>query len=372
MPTSLSIFQLACAFMFLIFLLGGVMASWYFIRLVGKREANLLLAIFLGALALSLLHNLLVNIGIFNKQPYYYFIPIWYTLSFGPLLLFFVKSRLFRPFHLQKKDFKHFIIPILQATFYLSVGFRDATFKAQLWESDYIPLYKPIEGFFYIIGFSAYLYFSYRFIRYKLALLQRKKAYAWEVDKVNRLKRMVKGLILLFSISAAYIIGDFCTYQFLGLNLYNIRGFTYIGDISFTLMVLWVSYYAVRNAFFPSRHRLKTSKEPQLLLDKIDQLFAEEKIFLDDELDKRKLGYYLKIRTHYLTKILPSSFRNLVNKYRVEEAKKRILDTRYQKYSLESIGLDVGFGDKWAFQRAFEQVEKMSPLDFKNSGQQAV
>ena len=89
---------------------------------------------------------------------------------------------------------------------------------------------------------------------------------------------MVKGLILLFTISAVYIIGDFCTYRFLGLNLYNIRGFTYIGDLSFTLMVLWVSYYAFRNAFFPSRYRLKTSKKPALLVAKINTLFETEKI----------------------------------------------------------------------------------------------
>ena len=176
MQTSFTIFQLVSAFMFLIFLLGGMVASFYFVRLIGKREANLLLSVFLGVLSLSLLHNLLVNIGIFHNQPYYYFIPIWYTLSFGPLLFFFVKSRLFRPFHLQKKDFKHFIIPLLQATFYLAVGFRDATFKGQLWEQTYVPLGKPIEGLFYIVGFAFYLYFSYRFIRYKLALLKRKKA----------------------------------------------------------------------------------------------------------------------------------------------------------------------------------------------------
>ena len=88
---------------------------------------------------------------------------------------------------------------------------------------------------------------------------------------------------------------------------------------------------------------------------------------MDDELDRRKLGYYLKIRTKYLAKLLPNSFRNLVNKHRIKEAKKRMLDTRYQKYSLESIGLDVGFGNRWAFKRAFEQVEKMSPIEFKNS-----
>lgn len=359
--SSLTIFQTVCAFMFVVFVVGSIMASWYFVRLVGKREVNLLLSMFLGALALSLLHNLLISIGIFNQQPSYYFIPIWYTLSFGPLLFFFVKSRLFRPFHLQKKDFKHFILPLLQTTFYVAVGFRDAAFKDQLWHYEYLPLYKPIEGLLYIVGFSFYLYFSYRFIRYKLALLKRKKAFAWELDKVNRLKRMVKGLILLFSISAVYMIADFCAYYFFGVNLYNIRGFTYVGDLSFTFIVLWVSYYAFRNAFFPSRHRLKTSKTPAALLVKIDTLFEEEKIYLDDELDQRKLGYYLKIRSSYLKKLLPYNFRTRIHKYRIAEAQKRLADTRYKNYTLESIGLDVGFKNKLAFKRAYKAIIGSNP-----------
>jgi AraC-like DNA-binding protein len=217
----------------------------------------------------------------------------------------------------------------------------------------------------YIIGFSFYLYFSYRFIRYKLVFLEKKNALDWELDKVRRIKRLVKGLILLFGISATYIIGDFFTYHFIGMNLYNIRGFTYIGDLSFTLMVLWVSYYAFRNAFFPSRKRLKTSKEPAVLLAKIDTLFQEEKIYMDDELDRRKLGYYLKIRTSYLTKILPDTFRNILNKYRIEEAKKRLADKRYKNYSLESIGLDVGFKNKTAFLQTFKRIEQENPDTFR-------
>ena len=176
---------------------------------------------------------------------------------------------------------------------------------------------------------------------------------------------MVKGTIVLFTISAAYILGDFCTYQLLGLNLYNSRGFTYIGDLSFTLLVLWVSYYAFRNAFFPSRHRLKTSKDPQRLLTKIETLFDEEKIFMDDELDRRKLGYYLKIRSNYLKRIVPHSFRNLVNARRIKAAKKRLTNPRYQNYSMESIGLEVGFRNEVSFRRAFKQFEGMTLSEFK-------
>ena len=319
------------------------MGVWYFFRPVGKREANLLLSFFLGILSLSLLHNLLVNIGIFNNNPRWYFVPIQYHLALGPLLFFYVKSRLYRFFHLQKKDFKHFILPTVQAVSYLSVGFRDAAYKEVVWQQSYLPYGKPLEGFLFVVGFAFYIYFSYRFIRFKLNLLTQKKGFAWEIDKVKRLKRMVKGLFPLFLISAGYIVGDFIVYQVLGMNLYNIRGYTYIGDISFTLIVLWVSYYAFRNAFFPSRHRLKNVPN---IADRLQQLFTKEQIFLDDELDARKLSYYLKISKQQLIDFLQEPLSNILYTKRVEEAKHRMQLPRYRNYSIESIGLDVGFASK--------------------------
>ncbi len=331
--------------MFLLFIVGGSMGVWYFFRPVGKREANVLLSFFLGILSLSLLHNLLVNIGIFNNNPRWYFIPIQYHLALGPLLFFYVKSRLYRFFHLQKKDFKHFILPTVQAVSYFSVGFSDAMYKEAVWHQSYLPLGKPLEGFLFVVGFSFYIYFSYRFIRFKLNLLTQKKGFAWELDKVKRLKRMVKGLFLLFLISAGYIVGDFIVYQQFGMNLYNIRGYTYIGDISFTLIVLWVSYYAFRNAFFPSRHRLKNSSN---IADRLQQLFTKEQIFLDDELDTRKLSYYLKISKQQLTDFLQEPLSHVLHTKRIEEAKNRMQQPKYRNYSVESIGLDVGFATRQA------------------------
>jgi len=329
-------------------MIGGSIGVWYFFRPVGKREANLLLSFFLGILALSLLHNLLVNIGIFNENPRWYFIPIQYHLALGPLLFFYVKSRLYRFFHLQKKDFKHFILPTVQAASYLAVGFRDATYKESVWNTIYLPYGKPLEGFLFVIGFSFYIYFSYRFIRYRLNQLTKRNGFAWEIDKVKRLKRMVKGLFPLFLVSAGYIVGDFIVYQLLEMNLYDIRGYTYIGDISFTLIVLWVSYYAFRNAFFPSRHRLK---EVTNLSQRLHHLFTEEKIFLDDELDARKLSYYLKISKLQLIDFLAQPLSLLLKEKRLQEAKSRMENPAYRNYSLESIGLDVGFPSRKAIHK---------------------
>jgi len=144
-------------------------------------------------------------------------------------------------------------------------------------------------------------------------------------------------------------VGDFLVYQFLGLNLYDIRGYTYIGDLSFTAIVLWVTYYAFRNAFFPSRHRLAPSTD---IGSQVQHLFKEEEIYLDDELDARKLSYYLKIKRKDLLSILNKPLSALLNEYRLRAAKEKMESPKYRHYSEESIGLAVGFPYKGAFLKA--------------------
>ena len=169
-----------------------------------------------------------------------------------------------------------------------------------------------------------------------------------------RLKRLVKGILLLFIICAGYIVGDFLVYQFLGLNLYDIRGYTYIGDFSFTGIVLWVTYYAFRNAFFPSRHRLVPSPD---VGEQVQRLFKEEEIYLDDELDARKLSYYLKIKKKDLLRILNRPLATILKEHRISAAEKKMNSPKYRNYSEESIGLAVGFPYKGAFLKARKKNE---------------
>jgi len=143
-------------------------------------------------------------------------------------------------------------------------------------------------------------------------------------------------------------------YQFLGLNLYDIRGYTYIGDLSFTAIVLWVTYYAFRNAFFPSRHRLVPSPD---VGKQIERLFKEEEIYLDDELDTRKLSYYLKIKRKALLPILNRPLPIILNEYRINAANEKMKSPKYRNYSEESIGLAVGFPYKGAFFKAKKKGE---------------
>ena len=52
---------------------------------------------------------------------------------------------------------------------------------------------------------------------------------------------------------------------------------------------------------------------------------------------------------------------------RVKQAKKFLLDHKYEGYTIASIGLESGFNSKSAFYDVFKKHTGMTPLAFKNN-----
>ncbi len=65
-------------------------------------------------------------------------------------------------------------------------------------------------------------------------------------------------------------------------------------------------------------------------------------------------------------KKLGSSFLELINKYRIEEAKSLILDPKLNE-TIEGIGYSVGFNSKSTFHSAFKRITGQTPSEFKAS-----
>ena len=194
--------------------------------------------------AAALLKVSLVREGWMLQHPVAYFFPIWYTLSFGVLLFYAVKTRLYPAYRLRGSDIKHFILPALQAFFFIGIYFLVArSVKLNLLQ-DFIPTYyKPVEGAFFIVLFFSYLALAFRYIKYKQAVL-RKRGFEQGAQRLERLRRMVKVLFFLGGINTSYILSDFFAWQFLGLNLYTVKGFASLNDLSFAAMGLWLGWFA--------------------------------------------------------------------------------------------------------------------------------
>lgn len=90
-------------------------------------------------------------------------------------------------------------------------------------------------------------------------------------------------------------------------------------------------------------------------LRRLRQFMETKKLFTKNDLTLNKLAERLAIPAHHLSQIindrLQQNFYDLVNNYRVEEAKKRLLDPAYQHLTILAIGYEVGFSSKSVFNK---------------------
>jgi AraC-like DNA-binding protein len=105
------------------------------------------------------------------------------------------------------------------------------------------------------------------------------------------------------------------------------------------------------------------------ILPKLLVLMEKEKIYLNADLTLKKLSERLMIHYNHLSQIinekLQFSFNDFVNKYRIEEAKKKLLDPAEGKKTVLEIAYDTGFYSKSVFNTAFKKFTGMTPSQFK-------
>jgi AraC-like DNA-binding protein len=103
----------------------------------------------------------------------------------------------------------------------------------------------------------------------------------------------------------------------------------------------------------------------------IKRLFEQEKIYEDENLSLNKLAESTKLSSHQLSELINTQFEmgfsRLVRHYRVEAAKKMLIDE--PRASVLSVGLSVGFTSQSNFYVAFKEFTGVVPGQFrKQSG----
>ena len=222
---------------FTVALLMGIYLS---ITGLNKRPGCRFLGLLCILMGVTILHHFCILLGIYEEQPDRLFMPIYYTLWFGPSLFFAVKLRLYPSYQLRWTDLKHAILPAGQLIYFIVLFNMPVDVRQGMGRNFFSPFYGAMEMLLYITTFYAYLYSAYRFVRYRFARLRNAEG---ELRReIHLLKRFLKVLLILFWINSGYIITDFLAYQILDVNLHKAPGFTRFGDISFALMTIWVAW----------------------------------------------------------------------------------------------------------------------------------
>lgn len=117
------------------------------------------------------------------------------------------------------------------------------------------------------------------------------------------------------------------------------------------------------------KHPGLDSDRTRALVERTISLMEEQQIFLKPELTLQNLADELDVPAYQVSQAinegLGKTFYDLVNGYRIEEAKRLLLDPKMKNTKIIAVGLDSGFNSKTTFNTVFKKYTGFTPSDFR-------
>jgi AraC-like DNA-binding protein len=118
--------------------------------------------------------------------------------------------------------------------------------------------------------------------------------------------------------------------------------------------------------------KMQANPDPKAtgIANKIVALLEKEKIYQEPELtiknmaDKIQVPYYQVSQA--INDVLNKNFYDLVNGYRVEEAKRLLLHPGNRNYTILSVGFEAGFNSKTTFNTVFKKFTGLTPTEYRD------
>ncbi len=316
-------------------------------------------------------NNLFVNI---IGLPAYFLAPIFY-LSIS----YFIKpNRIWRT-----KDNLHFLFGLIFSIFIIGIlSFADNPDNLLKNNAEFIKIFT-IFTYAFLMLFPLQL-IVYGFFTYKKLKKHQKSIKIFSSNTENIDLKWLENIVLIINILLAIWVFD----MLLSLSSENfsiINFFLFIG-------VFFIAYHFIKQKeIYPfsiseKREIIEIIEESESvdnkrkLIDdeKLEQykielleLMDSKKPFLDSEISLVKLAIEMDCTPHLLSYIINNgfdeNFYQLINRFRIEEAKKMILDPKMNHLSLLGIGFQVGFNSKSVFNTTFKKITEQTPSEFKKN-----
>ena len=367
----------------------GLFLSVYLFSKPENRHANKWLAFLLTVISLHLIEYAAAITGITLQYPI--FIAITYPILFcmGPLYYIYCRYLLDKSYKTTLKTILHFlpslIVLLLMLPFYTLSAEAKISFISGLAQEGTmkIPTGQLIFMGAHVAQTVAYIFASYKFIGKKEEELKDLSSDVFVVKKLNWLN--VFSLYLSIYFLLYFIVVVLLTF----INSYQVQ-LDYVLLLITAISIYAIGYSAISNPeifkaipeFKPitiGLQSLELNKEPPVngsristrspeLKDKLIQFMESNKPYLKSDLRISELADSLTVPAYHLSQLINDeflvNFYDFINKYRVEEAKKLLMeDTR--NYKILAIAYEVGFNSKATFNRVFKKFTDLTPSEFK-------
>ena len=366
----------ALSFLAILNLLGagqGLLLTLALLTAKGDNKiANSLLA------ALTLTTSIIISGAVLITSNYVFVFPhlsrLHHPFVFlaGPLIFLYIEALTSREKRFEKKDFLHFVPFALCVIYLLPYYFQSAGSKLQIISAEYV---EQSFGQWYYIRSALFIT---QFLVYLILIVLTIIKYSREVRERNtRRDKAVLFEVRFFVIASAVLwVGAILRYAIDRTGKTNL-----LVPLGASVVVYALGYLKMRRPESvpteedePAKKYEKSMLTParsERYLNKLLQLMESEQPFTDGDLTIQKLAEKLSIPAPHLSQTinerLGKTFPDFINAYRIEEAKKRLLDPAKKHYTVLAIAEEVGFNSKSAFNDVFKKHVKMTPSEFRKS-----
>ncbi len=305
-----------------------------------KSLANTLLALLLVALSMrigkAIFYNF-VELPLFLKN-----LGLAANLAAAPLIYFYGKALLSESFKWDNTYFIHFIPAGIYALFCWVIP--NATGDV-LWK-----------------------------INYSLILMQSYAYVLLSFKTIGQHKGLTHSLIL--SWYRNLVLGLLAIWLIYGLIFVQVLPYHTAGAVSFSVLMIVLAFIAMNKALvFKGQIPVKyqNSKLSQIDIQKsikvIKEMIHKERLYLESDLTINRLSDKLDIHPKLISETINryegQNFVSFINTYRIEEAKKLLLDTQSND-KIAAIAYNCGFNSLSAFNIAFKSITSYTPSQFRS------
>lgn len=364
-------------------LLGAGQGLLLGLALLSSTAANKTANRILAALIFSI--SIIVSGAVLLTSYYVFYFPhlsrVHHPVVFlaGPLLFLYIEFLTSQKTRLDKKDLFHFVPFLFCLIYLLPYYLQSRAAKMQVLSAEYLDqsfgAWYYIRSALFITQFLVYLVLIVlTIVKYTRSTGARKLASERAVLFEIRFFVIASTLLWLGAIAryAVDIGGSTNLLVPLGASV-MIYAMGYL-QMSRRRVDLAGSAEAEEGEVVAARKYEKSMLTPERserYLNKLLQLMETERPYTDGDLTIQKLAQQLSIPLPHLSQTinerLGKSFPDFINSYRVEEAKKKLLDPALKHLSVLGIAEEVGFNSKSSFNAVFKKHTDMTPSEFRNA-----
>ncbi|MFS4493863.1 helix-turn-helix domain-containing protein [Maribacter sp. 2308TA10-17] len=333
--------------------------------------AKILISSFIFIHSVFILHIFLSITKYQFQFPHTYRISTGFSFLYGPLLYFYFK-RITTQYKFKKLDLLHFL-PTLIFVMYLIPGYilpADQKLEIMLGRASIGRSFSDVA----IIVLKVISLLTYGYYIRRLYLDSKKNT---SLDMQN--KAWQKNIYLI------HILYVFCyvAYGFmLGNNITS--GFLFhMQVVSMASMVMYIGYcanvqpavfngsFSFNNLFYKYKKSGLTKSLSLELKENLIHLFDNEKIYKESNICLEALSVKLNTTRHNTSQVINEhfnmSFHELINSYRIQEAKAMLNNDIQKNLNIIDIAYEVGYNNKVTFNKAFKKETQLTPSQYQRT-----